>query len=73
MMCGEEHGGLGVTTVVRYLKGTAGDQFFARVAVPGSSIPYKFEELAIEMAPVFLTFESVWWSTDPPKRIQGTV
>ena len=68
MACGEEYDDIRVTTAARYLKGVARDWFFARVAAPGSSIPYKFEEVVIEMAQVFVTLRS----STPPKYISGT-
>lgn len=68
MMCGEEYDDIRVTTAARCLKGIARDWFFARVAAPGSSIPYKFEEVVIEMGQVFVTFAL----PKPPKYIPGT-
>ena len=68
MMCGEEYDDIRVTTAARYLKGVARDWFFARVAAPGSSIPYKFEEVVIEMVQVFVKLRS----PAPPKYIPGT-
>jgi len=54
MMCGEENDDLRVSTAAKCLKGMARDWFFARVAAPGFSIPYKFEGVVVEMARVFL-------------------
>lgn len=72
MMCGEEYDDFRVTTAAESLKGVARDWFFARVAKPGSSIPYKFEEVVIEMARVFIAFGSPPRSTSLPKYIPGT-
>ena len=68
MMCEEPYDDVRVTTAAGYMKGVAKDWFFARVATPGSSIPYKFEEVVIEMAQVFITFGP----SAPPKYIPGT-
>jgi len=72
MMCGEEHDDLRVTTAASYLKGIARDWFFARVAAPGSSIPYNFEEVIIEMVQVFLAPGSFLWPGRLPKYVPGT-
>lgn len=72
MMCGEEHDDLRVTTAARYLEGIAKDWFFVRVTAPGSSIPYKFEEVVIEMAQVFLALGSPMWPGRLPRYIPGT-
>jgi len=71
MMCGEVYDDLRVTTAAGYLEGIARDWFFARVAAPGSSVPYKFEEVVIGMVRVFVTFESPGWSS-PPNYTPGT-
>ena len=68
VMCGEENDDFRVTTAARCLKGIARDWFFARVVVPGSSIPYRFEEVIIGLAQVFLTFDCLGW----PRYIPGT-
>jgi len=70
-MLGGSNDDFRVSAAAGYLEGVARDWFFVRVAAPGSSIPYKFEEVVIEMARVFVTFGTQFLSS-PPKYVPGT-
>lgn len=72
MMCGEENDDVRVSTAAKYLKGIARDWFFTTVAAPGSSVPYKFEEVVIGVAQVFLASRYVRLMPQPPKYTPRT-